>query len=144
MILAPVKLAYPSHLIWLATENEVLVYKSPICIFTFLKVLFSEQSYRFISETFSIEFSGLHYCLFVKVLCVLIWHNSITLSYVLKFVKNFFEIFLFLTTAAFAVGFHINMFFHFCQYVFLIYFYVVSAGRKKRILMLLRFLFYIS
>ena len=40
--------------------------------FYFLKVLFSEQSYRFISETFSIEFSGLHYCLFVKVLRVLV------------------------------------------------------------------------
>ena len=47
-------------------ENKVLVCKSLICAFYFLKVLFSEQSYRFISETFSIEFSGLHYCLFVK------------------------------------------------------------------------------
>ena len=57
--------------------------------------MFSEQSYRFISETFSIEFSGLHYCLFVKVLRVLVWHNSITLSYVLKFVKNFLKYFYF-------------------------------------------------
>ena len=75
--------------------NWLIRRKSSICAFYFLKVLFSEQSYRFISETFSIEFSGLHYCLFVKVLHVLVWHNSITLSYVLKFVKNFLKYFYF-------------------------------------------------
>ena len=95
MILAPVKLAYPLHLFWLATENEVLVYKSSICIFTFLKVLFSEQSYRFISETFSIEFSGLHYCLFVKVLTVVhVWHNSDSLSCIIVFCQALFYIYI--------------------------------------------------
>ena len=120
------------------------MYKSPICIFTFLKVLFSEQSYCFISETFLnriFRVALLFICQGSACSCLTQLHY-----FIIRFevCQELFEIFLFLTTAASAVDFHINMFFHFCQYVFLIYFYVVSAGRKKRILMLLRFLFYIS
>ena len=75
--------------------NWLIRRKSSICAFYFLKVLFSEQSYRFISETFSIEFSGLHYCLFVKVLSACLICDSFNrLSCLSFFVKHFFKIFL--------------------------------------------------
>ena len=58
--------------------------------------MFSEQSYRFISETvFSIEFSGLHYCLFIKVLfACLICDSFYSLSKLFHFVKHFLFYFL--------------------------------------------------
>ena len=59
--------------------------------FYFLKVLFSEQFSRIHMDAFHLEFSGLHYCLFVKVhFVVLVWHNSVILSLCKAVVKNFF------------------------------------------------------
>ena len=73
-------------------EQSSRVQISDLRCLQFLKVLFSEQSYRFISETFSIEFSGLHYCLFVKVLSACLICDSFNrLSCLSFFVKHFFK-----------------------------------------------------
>ena len=130
MILAPVKLAYPSQIF----DLHFLLFKGFV-----LWTILSFHFWNFLNRIFRVAL--LFICQGSACSCLTQLHY-----FIIRFevCQEFFEIFLFFTTAASAVGFHINMFFHFCQYVFLIYFYVVSAGRKKRILMLLRFLFYIS
>ncbi|MBS5538326.1 MAG: hypothetical protein KHY07_25720, partial [Lachnospiraceae bacterium] len=51
-----------------------------------------------------LEFSGLHYCLFVKVLCAAFSAATVDiLSHVVLPVKHFFQLFLFLSSCCFTV-----------------------------------------
>ena len=119
--------------------------------FYFLKVLFSEHSIpeSSIIKISLLEFSGLHYCLFVKVLVLFAWRNSDILSSFKVFVKNFFyfsQAFFIACPPLFATCFMlphfqicVNTFFIYFPNYFLICKYTIQSRRKKRILILLRY-----
>ena len=99
-----------------------------------------------------LEFSGLHYCLFVKdqwfFVAVVLSGNSDILSWPLSFVNNFFDFFKsFFQPKNFvsAVGFHTTILFPALSTTFYIYFskhLQWHKRRKKRNLNLLRFFSY--
>ena len=89
------------------------------------------------SEQFFLEFSGLHCCLFVKVLCCISRRNSDIISCVLSFVNNFFIFFWDLSISfapLFRGEFYNSTAFSICQhafpYFFIILFLFLSACRK--------------
>ena len=104
------------------------------------------------SEFSFLEFSGLHYCLFVKVLCAAFSAATVDiLSHVVWTVKHFFQLFLFLSSCcsiASAVEFYYSIMFRQMSTSFLTYFYKsfsyvfhLAKVRKKRNLNHLRFFF---
>ena len=90
------------------------------------------------SEQFFLEFSGLHCCLFVKVLCCISRRNSDIISCVLSFVNTFFIFFWDLSISfapLFRGEFYNSTAFSICQhafpYFFIILFLFLSACRQR-------------
>ena len=78
--------------------------------------------------------------------CCFVWHNSVRITHHFVFVNNFFKfLFLLFTVCFFAVDFYLTTTFRRCQQHFYISVHILSPRMfwaKKRISMLLRFLFY--
>ena len=132
-------LIHPLHF-WCDCIKMLLLFKGFV-LWTFYIRIF----YRRISL---LEFSGLHYCLFVKVLVLFAWRNSDILSSFKVFVKNFFiffKHFLLLVrrflrrVSCYHTFKSVSTLFSFIFQIIFWFVYTIQLRRKKRILILLRY-----